>query len=357
MKRLLMITSVIGLCLSAPAFAQSTTEQEQLNKQQQAAPPSTSAPAAQTQDRQRSNQAQQPSSGSSSSSVQAPASQDQKDQAQQPSSGSSSSSVQAPASQDQKGQAQNQRKPADSSTNAQLPADQKPSATDRKQRAQSDKQNRQSQQKMQRQDAQSSSSTDRSASRSGTERSSGSAKVSINDDQRTRIAAAISSTNVRSVNVNFRIATGVVVPRTVVLHVLPTSIVAIVPQYRGYRYFVTNDEIVIVEPRRKTIIATLPAGGTARAQAPASAKRISFSDEQREVIRKRASTLRSSATTGAGTSRILVEQEVPATIELQEFPAEIVTEVPLVRSYRFFRQDNDVFVVDPTERRVIEIIR
>ncbi len=55
MKRLLMITSAIGLCLAAPAFAQCTTEQEQLNRQK-AAPPSTAAPAAQSQDRQQSNQ-------------------------------------------------------------------------------------------------------------------------------------------------------------------------------------------------------------------------------------------------------------------------------------------------------------
>ena len=82
-----------------------------------------------------------------------------------------------------------------------------------------------------------------------------------------------------------------------------------------------------------------------------------FTEEQRDIIRKRASTLRSTATTGSSPSRIVVEEEVPATIELQEFPAEIVTEVPTVRSYRYFRQDNDVIVVDPAQRRVIEVIR
>jgi hypothetical protein len=146
---------------------------------------------------------------------------------------------------------------------------------------------------------------------------------------------------------------------TVVLHTVPTNIVEIAPQFRGYSYFATGDQIVIVEPRRKTVVAVLPAGGTARAQAPASSGsgRASFTDDQREVIRKRASTLRSTATTGSSATRILVEEEVPATIELQEFPAEIVTEVPTIRSYRYFRQDNDVIVVDPGQRRVIEVIR
>ena len=194
------------------------------------------------------------------------------------------------------------------------------------------------------------------AQTSSRDRAQTSRNVDINETQRTRIASAISSVNVRPVNVNFRIATGVVVPRTVVLHTLPTSIVEIVPQFRGYNYFVTQEQIVIVEPRRKTIVAVLPAGGTARAQAPASS-RASFTDQHREVIRSRASSLRSTATVGSAPSRIVVEEEVPAAIELEEFPAEIVTEVPVVRTYRYFRQDNDVFVVDPVQRRVIEIIR
>jgi hypothetical protein len=401
MKRLLLITSAVGLCLAAPAFAQSTPEQDQLNRQK-AAPPSSAAPAAQSQDRQRPNQPQmdrggqaqqRPAAGSASPSAQAPASQDQRGQAQnqqQPPSGAPASSAQAPAptgqaqspaaDQTQRGQAQNQRDPAADRTKAQAPADQQQqrSATDRNQPAQSgqapaDRQQqrsatdrnqpaqggqadrRQSQQDMQRQDRRQDAQTSRSQT-STRDRASTSLNVDINETQRTRIASAISSVNVRPVNVNFRVATGVVVPRTVTLHTLPPTIVEVVPQFRGYSYFVTREQIVIVEPRRKTIVAVLPAGGTARAQAPA-ASRASFTEQHREVIRSRASSLRSPATTGSSVSRIVVEQEVPATIELEEFPVEIVTEVPVVRSYRYFVQDNDVFVVDPVERRVIEIIR
>ena len=401
MKRLLLITSAVGLCLAAPAFAQSTPEQDQLNRQK-AAPPSSAAPAAQSQDRQRPNQPpmdrggqaqQRPATGSPSPSAQAPASQDQRGQAQnqqQPPSGAPASSAQAPApsgqaqspaaDQTQRGQAQNQRDPAADRTKTQAPADQpqQRSATDRNQPAQSgqapaDRQQqrsatdrnqpaqagqadrRQSQQDMQRQDRRQDAQTSRSQT-STRDRASTSLNVDINETQRTRIASAISSVNVRPVNVNFRVATGVVVPRTVTLHTLPPTIVEIVPQFRGYSYFVTREQIVIVEPRRKTIVAVLPAGGTARAQAPA-ASRASFTEQHREVIRSRASSLRSTATVGSAPSRIVVEQEVPATIELEEFPTEIVTEVPVVRSYRYFVQDNDVFVVDPVERRVIEIIR
>jgi Protein of unknown function (DUF1236) len=390
MKRLLMISSAIGLCLAAPAFAQTAPNQDRMNAPRATSPNSSAPAASQSAPRQPQSanqpQQQQPASGGSSS-AQAPASSDQSQsatgsqnqsgQAQSQQQPSSSTSAQAPASsnqspsatsnQNQRGQAQNQRQPAASSneaTNAQTPANQRQrsSASDPNQPAQRGQaQNRQSQQNMQRQDQRQDARQDRREQRqdardANADRASASVNVNINDTQRTRIASVIRSNNVRPVNVDFRIATGVVVPSRVTLHTLPPDIVSIVPQYRGHRYFVTNEQIVIVEPAKKTIVAVLPSSGaSARAQAPAA--KVSFTDQQRQIIRSRASSMRSTPTTGAAPAQLVVEQEVPATVELLEFPTEIVTEVPVVRTYRYFRQDNDVVVVDPTERRVIEVIR
>jgi len=43
------------------------------------------------------------------------------------------------------------------------------------------------------------------------------------------------------------------------LYVLPSDIVSIVPEYEGYRYFVYEDEIVIVDPDTLEIVAVIPA--------------------------------------------------------------------------------------------------
>jgi hypothetical protein len=337
MKHLATLTA-IGLCLAAPAFAQTTPEQEQLNRQRATTPstpppaaaqvpPGQSAPAAASQPQsatgtqaqpaqsgQAQNQQPPAAAGGSSGSAQAPAPAP----SNPPSSASSNRNPPA-----QNGQAQNQRPPAasgSSSGSAQAPASQNRNA------------------------AQPSTST--------------SVNVNINDTQRTRIAEVVSSANIRPIDVRFRVETGVAVPATVTLHPLPPRIVEIVPQYRSYRYFVTRDRIVIVEPAKKTIVAVIPNGSGARAAAPApAANKVTFTEQQREVIRKRTSATQRPATTGSGSARIAIEQEVPATIELQEFPAEIVTEVPAVKTYRYYQQDNDVVVVDPTQRRVIEIIR
>jgi uncharacterized protein Smg (DUF494 family) len=41
--------------------------------------------------------------------------------------------------------------------------------------------------------------------------------------------------------------------------VLPEEIVRIVPQCRGFDYFLVEDEIVIVDPRTLEIVAIIPA--------------------------------------------------------------------------------------------------
>lgn len=82
----------------------------------------------------------------------------------------------------------------------------------------------------------------------------------LNDDQRTKIGKTIKTQNVKRVtNVNFNVSVGTVVPGTVAFYPLPSNVVAVVPAYRGYLYFVVGDEIVIVHPRTRAIVAVIPA--------------------------------------------------------------------------------------------------
>jgi hypothetical protein len=60
-------------------------------------------------------------------------------------------------------------------------------------------------------------------------------------------------------NVNFSISVGTVVPRTVKLVALPQEVVVIHPAWRGFLFFIVDDQIVIVEPGSLRIVAILPA--------------------------------------------------------------------------------------------------
>ena len=86
--------------------------------------------------------------------------------------------------------------------------------------------------------------------------------VQLSEDQRSQIKTVIgrgSGPRLSRSNVNFSISVGTRVPRSVHFVTLPGEIVRIVPQYRGFDYFLVEDEIVIVDPRTLEIVAVIPA--------------------------------------------------------------------------------------------------
>ena len=82
--------------------------------------------------------------------------------------------------------------------------------------------------------------------------------VSLTSEQKTTIRSKVlTSSAPRVTSVNFDIRVGTVVPRTVKIVPVPTTLVEIHPAWRGYMYFVYNDEIIIVEPKTLEIITVL----------------------------------------------------------------------------------------------------
>ena len=67
----------------------------------------------------------------------------------------------------------------------------------------------------------------------------------------------VAATCPRATNVNFSVSVGTVVPTSVRVVAVPSTLVEIYPEWRGHMYFVVNDEIIIVD-RSHRIIAVLP---------------------------------------------------------------------------------------------------
>jgi hypothetical protein len=96
------------------------------------------------------------------------------------------------------------------------------------------------------------------ASTTGQGAAGGSASLSAG--QRTTVRAAVKQHNVQPMtNVNFSIAVGAEVPRSVRYHAVPVELVHIYPHWRGYEYFLVGDQIVVVNPRTHQIVAVLDA--------------------------------------------------------------------------------------------------
>jgi peptidoglycan hydrolase-like protein with peptidoglycan-binding domain len=96
-----------------------------------------------------------------------------------------------------------------------------------------------------------------------------SGRVQVSEQQQTKLQQSVlNSRNVARVNassINFRVNTGVVVPRTisVVSVAAYPALIDIYPDYRDDSFFVVDDEIVVLD-RSRRIVDVVPAGPRAR---------------------------------------------------------------------------------------------
>ncbi len=88
-----------------------------------------------------------------------------------------------------------------------------------------------------------------------------SGSVNLTPDQKTKIRTTViqsgSAPKVSRSSINFNISVGTVVPRSVSFAAVPPSLVEIHPAWRGYRYFVVDEEIVIIDPNTLRIVAVI----------------------------------------------------------------------------------------------------
>jgi hypothetical protein len=86
---------------------------------------------------------------------------------------------------------------------------------------------------------------------------SGGVSVSFTPEQRTKIREVVIKERdaPRVSKVDFSLSVGTVVPRTVRVVAVPEVIVEYHPEWRGFRYFLVNDQLVIVEPDTLRIVA------------------------------------------------------------------------------------------------------
>lgn len=84
--------------------------------------------------------------------------------------------------------------------------------------------------------------------------------IQLSEQQRTRIRSTVidSRSAPRVGHVDFDVSVGTRVPRHIHFAAVPETLVRIQPEWRGYRYFVYEDEIVIVDPHDLTIVAVVP---------------------------------------------------------------------------------------------------
>jgi hypothetical protein len=376
MKKRLFITTAIGLLLGTAAFAQSSSEQPRANSpatQSQTNSNSPPVPAASSNSSSPSATSSQgsPSQGSPSQSSTPSAQNAQSTPTETSKSGTATSQSGAgPASTGNNGPTSSQARSNDNATTAPSQAQSNQPSNPSNQAQSNPATNNQSQAAPSGSNANSTNTNSNAGAQPSTNtaaqpnnqtntaqsRSSNvSVSANLNESQRTRVSESIARLNVAPLNnVNFALSVGTVVPRDVRFQPLPTDIVEVMPQYRGYDFFVVRDDIVIVEPSSYRIVDVLPRGGTSTAAAPAPHK-ATFSERDREVIRKHARARSEQRTTGSvASTRVRVGDRLPESVEMRSFPDEAFRESPALREYRYIERDNRTYLIEPRERTIIE---
>jgi urease beta subunit len=184
--------------------------------------------------------------------------------------------------------------------------------------------------------------------------------ASVNQEQQTKFNQVIEKQKVRSVdNINVNVSVGSSIPRSVHVYDVPRDIVTVYPQYRGKKFVVVRDEIVIMEPGTRKIVSVIPRSGrsttgTSTSVRHSTSSKLQLAPEQRRTIRE--TVIKEQAAPRCSELTVSVGEEVPRSLHLQPLPDTLVREVPAIRSYDFCIKNNEVVLIDPNEYRIVEVI-
>lgn len=180
-------------------------------------------------------------------------------------------------------------------------------------------------------------------------------RVQLTAEKRTNVGQTLAKDrNVnRASNVNISINVGTRLPQSVRLVVLPASVIAIVPEYRSYRYVVVNDQICIVEPTTYEIVEVIPVSSGRSAARSGPASTLVLSAEERSILLSEID-MNGGSTLGLGA--IEEGADVPRDVQVRAFPDAVVQKVSKVKGYRYFTAENRLAIVDPKGSKIVLVI-
>lgn len=161
--------------------------------------------------------------------------------------------------------------------------------------------------------------------------------------------------SINRVRVNTEVRVGVRVPRSVRLAILPASVIAVVPAYRAYRYFVVDDRICIVEPSTYEIVDVI----TPSSQVAVQSQGLQLSAQEQQVILREVDHNAVNRST-LGLGALNEGASVPRSVELLDLPGTVVDRIPRLTGYKYFIAEQHVAIVDPAGASVqalVEIAR
>jgi hypothetical protein len=188
--------------------------------------------------------------------------------------------------------------------------------------------------------------------------------VQLSADKRDRLQSTFQSEVKlkRETKADVNISVGSRAHRSWAFAPVPTSVIEIVPEYRGYVVAYVEDEYVICDPDTYEIVAVLPASGsdglatTGRSTGESGAHAtcstsLTLTERERQAILTEVEM-----TNEVDVSGVTVGWSVPSNVELKPLPRSIVDRSSELQACRYFVVDEQVALVDPDDDKVVLLI-
>lgn len=152
---------------------------------------------------------------------------------------------------------------------------------------------------------------------------------------------------------------GVILPAGVPYHDLPDELIERHPDWRGYQYVMTeSEEVAIVEPRTRRIVEVVDknaprSASTARAVASPASPSPSGAVDRHELARMILADARPGEIQGVDGLKGAI---LPTQVALRPLPAEVERQDQQLRGYQYVLIGDDVLIVDPKSREIVEVI-
>jgi hypothetical protein len=124
------------------------------------------------------------------------------------------------------------------------------------------------------------------------------------------------------------------------------------PQYRGYEFVTVRDEIAIVRPGTREVVDVIREPGSSSSFASmtthqGSSSTIHLTDQQRTRLREEAGRFKTSQVSSAG----------PQCLSLQPVPDSLANENPELKQYQMLAIGDDIVLVDPNQKKIVDVIQ
>jgi hypothetical protein len=141
---------------------------------------------------------------------------------------------------------------------------------------------------------------------------------------------------------------------------VPEDVIAVYPRFRGDRFVLVEDEIVVIEPATRRVVAVLPRGGSRYSSRETTGRsdsrvHLRLSPEERTEIRT--VIMREPSCHYEAQLDFTFGIPLPRSTRVCEFPQTVVSEYPDIRQYRYVVKGDDIAVVDPDDYRIVDVIR